>query len=114
MDWTGGFVRLEPGQSKNRGGRAFPITPALRQVLERRLEVTRRVERAQSRMVPFVFHRKGEPLRSMAKSWRSACKAAGVPGGMLHDLRRRSYRRYAIVAEADLREAGAKLAALIP
>jgi hypothetical protein len=33
---------------------------------------------------------------------------------MLHDLRRRPYRRYAVVAEADLREAGAKLAALIP
>ena len=40
VDWPGGFVRLEPGQAKNRDGRAFPITPALRQVLERRLEET--------------------------------------------------------------------------
>ena len=139
VDWSGGFVRLEPGQAKNRDGRAFPITPALRQVLERRLEETRRVERAQSRVVPFVFHRKGQPLRSMSKSWRTACKAAGIPGRLLHDLRRTAvrnleragiarsvamamvghrtesiYRRYAIVAEADLREAGAKLAALSP
>jgi len=44
VDWSGGFVRLEPGQAKDRDGRAFPITPALRQVLTRRLEETRRVE----------------------------------------------------------------------
>jgi hypothetical protein len=41
VDWPGGFVRLEPGQAKNRDGRAFPITPALRQVLERPPEETR-------------------------------------------------------------------------
>ncbi len=71
----------------------------------------------------------------MAKSWRTARKKAGLPGRLLHDLRRSAvrnleragisrsvamkltghkteavYRRYAIVSEADLREAGAKLA----
>ena len=28
VDWTGGFVRLEPGTTKNQEARAFPITPA--------------------------------------------------------------------------------------
>jgi hypothetical protein len=27
VDWNGGFVRLEPGTTKNQEGRAFPITP---------------------------------------------------------------------------------------
>ena len=30
VGWAGGFVRLEPGTTKNRDGRAFPMTPALR------------------------------------------------------------------------------------
>jgi len=72
----------------------------------------------------------------MRRSWTTACKNAGVPGRLLHDLRRSAvrnleragvsrsvamkmtghktesvYRRYAIVSESDLREAAAKLAA---
>lgn len=137
VDWAGGFVRLEPGTTKNREGRAFPITPALRAILERRLEFTRRCERAQGRIIPWVFHRKGQPVKWMKASWRTACREAGVPGRLMHDLRRTAvrnleragvsrsvamkmtghkteavYRRYAIVSEVDLKEAGAKLAAL--
>jgi integrase len=139
VDWPGGLVRLEPGTTKNREGRAFPIIPALRAILERRMDYTRRCERAQGRIIPWVFHRKGQRVKGMTKSWRTACKNAGVPGRLLHDLRRTAvrnleragvarsvamkmtghktesvYRRYAIVSEGDLREAGAKLAASRP
>ncbi len=139
VDWAGGFVRLEPGTTKNREGRAFPITPAIRVVLERRQEYTRRCERAQGRIIPLVFHRKGTAIKTMKRSWRTACEGAGAPGRLMHDLRRTAvrnleragvsrsvamkmtghktesvYRRYAIVSESDLREAGAKLAALRP
>jgi integrase len=139
VDWAGGFIRLEPGTTKNREGRAFPITPDLRAILERRLDFTRRCERAQGRIVPWVFHRKGQRVKTMSRSWRTACKNAGVPGRLLHDLRRTAvrnlerasvsrsvamkmtghktesvYRRYAIVSEGDLREAGLKLAASRP
>jgi integrase len=137
VDWNGGFVRLEPGTTKNQEGRAFPITPALRAILERRQELTRRCERAQARIIPLVFHRSGRPIHSFRRSWKEACKKAGLPGLLFHDLRRNAvrnlerasvprsvamkltghktetiYRRYAIVAEADLREAGVKLSAL--
>src|SRR5437899_4535145 len=30
VDWADGFVRLEPGMTKNREGRAFPLMPVLR------------------------------------------------------------------------------------
>jgi integrase len=139
VDWAGGFVRLEPGTTKNREGRAFPMIPALRAILERRVEHTRRCERAQGRIIPWVFHRKGQVVKTMSTAWRTACKKAGVPGRFLHDLRRTAvrnlerasvarsvamkmtghktesvYRRYAIVSEGDLREAGAKLTASRP
>jgi integrase len=136
VDWSGGFVRLEPGTTKNREGRAFPITPALRAILERRQSFTRECERAQARIIPLVLHRRGRQIRGFRRSWKEACKKAGIPGLLFHDLRRSAvrsleragiprsvamkltghktesiYRRYAIVAESDLREAGAKLAA---
>ena len=71
--------------------------------------------------------------------WITACKAAGVPGRIAHDFRRTAvrnlerrgvprsvamkitghrteavYRRYAIVSDADLREAARKLTGTIP
>jgi integrase len=138
VDWSGGFVRLEPGTTKNQEGRAFPITPPLRALLERRQELTRKCERAQARIIPLVFHRRGRPIRSFRRSWRKACEKAGVPGLLFHDLRRSAvrnmeragvprsvamkltghktesiYRRYAIVSESDLRAAGEKLTAAL-
>jgi integrase len=68
VDWPGGLVRLEPGTTKNREGRAFPIIPALRAILERRMDYARRCERAQGRIIPWVFHRKGQRVKGMTKS----------------------------------------------
>ena len=84
-----------------------------------------------------VFHRRGKPIKSFRKSWTTACEAAGCPGRIPHDFRRTAvrnleragvprsaamrmvghkteaiYRRYAIVSDADLHEASAKLARL--
>jgi len=137
VDLKNGFVRLEPGTTKNREGRVFPFTPELRILLEDRLEYTRRCERIQGRIIPWMFHRSGRPIRQMRRSWKTACKNAGLPGRLLHDLRRSAvrnlecagvsrsvamkltghktesvYRRYAIVSESDPREAAAKLAAV--
>jgi integrase len=86
--------------------------------------------------IPYVFHRKG-PIRDLYKRWREATKAAKIPDRLIHDLRRTAvrnleragvprfvamkltghkteavYRRYAIVAKADLTEGVEKLARL--
>jgi integrase len=138
VDLAGGFVRLEPGTTKNGEGRAFPLIPELHALLEHRQAITRRCERAQGRIIAHVFHRYGKPIKSLRRAWRTASKDAGRPGLLLHDLRRSAvrnleragisrsvtmkltghkteavYRRYAIVAESDLREAGTKLAATL-
>jgi len=92
VDFAGGFVQLEPGTTKNNEGRAFPLIPELRALLERRQTITRRCERAQARIIPHVFHRYGRPIKSMRRAWMAACKKAGLPGLLPHDLRRSAVR----------------------
>lgn len=139
VDFEAGMVRLEPGTTKNDEGRVFPfaVLPELEALLRRQRERTEALQRATERIVPWVFHRGGRPIRDFRGAWERACQAAGVPDRLVHDLRRTAvrnleragvprsvamkltghkteavYRRYAIVAEADLAEGVKKLAAL--
>ena len=136
VDFCAGTVRLEPGTTKNDEGRTFPFTglPALEALLRSQRTHTSVIERERGTLVPSVFHRRGKPIRSLHGAWRTACVRAGVPGRLVHDLRRTAvrnleragvsrsvamkltghktesvYRRYAIVSDADLREASRKL-----
>jgi hypothetical protein len=63
-------VRLEPGTTKTGEGRSFPMTPALRKILERRQEYAQRCEREQARIIPLVFHHKGRPVKSFKRAIR--------------------------------------------
>jgi len=137
VDFQSGWLRLEPGETKNREGRQFPLTPALRAVLERQRERTRAVEQATGTIIPWIFHRSGTPIKSFRRAWVTACTKAGVPDRIPHDFRRTAvrnleragvprstamkmvghktesiYRRYAIVDEAMLKEGAAKLQTL--
>jgi len=141
VDWQGKTVRLDPGTTKNREGRSFPFTAALESLLKDQLAEHERLKKA-DQIVPLVFHRNGETIRSLRGAWQAACKAAGVPGRIVHDFRRTAvrnferdgvprsaamamvghkteaiYRRYAIVDSGMLREAAAKIdhaAGIIP
>jgi integrase len=42
--------------------------------------------------IPYVFHRKGRPIRDLYKRWREATKAAKIPDRLIHDLRRTAVR----------------------
>ena len=139
VDFTAGVVRLEPGSTKNDEGRTFPfaVLPALADVLQRQREYTDTVQRDKGAIIPWVFHRDGLVIKDFRRVWAEACTVAGVPGRLVHDLRRTAvrnleragvsrstamkltghkteavYRRYAIVSEADLSEGVAKLAVL--
>jgi integrase len=95
------------------------------------------VQARTDRIIPNVFHRDGGPIKSFRGAWFTACAAVGVPGRIFHDLRRTAvrnleragvprsvamkltrhkteavYRRYAIVSDADLRDAADRLAAI--
>jgi len=133
VDWNGRVVRLDPGTTKNREGRSFPFTAALESLLKGQFEEHKRL-RGEGTYVALVFHRRGKRIRSLRGAWISACKAAGLPGRILHDFRRTAvrnleragvprstamamvghktesiYRRYAIVDAGALREAAARL-----
>jgi integrase len=100
--------------------------------------VTDEAQRTAGRIIPWVFHRAGRPIRDFRTTWANACKLAGVPGRIPHDFRRTAvrnleragvsrsvamkmsghktesvYHRYAIVSEGDLRDAAKKLGALV-
>jgi integrase len=157
VDFTVGWLRLEPEETKNRDGRQFPLVPELRLLLEAQRARVEAIQKKTKRIIPWVFCRDdGAPVGDFKKSWATACIKAGffrvvpvgepkegepqktrkVPTKIFHDTRRSAvrsleragvprsaamrmtghrteavYRRYAIVDERMLREAGEKIAA---
>jgi integrase len=89
VDFQAGFFRLEPGTTKNDEARIFRFTKELRIVLESQ-KAKADALRKDGIICPWVFRRKGKPIRECKRSWKSACKAAGVPGRIVHDFRRRT------------------------
>jgi integrase len=137
LDLKAGWLRLEPGETKNNEGRNFPLTPMLRAALEQQAQKTRALELAKGVIIPWLFHRNGKPITSFRGAWKKACKAAGVPGKIPHDFRRTAvrnleragvprsaamklvghrtmsiYSRYAIADEGMLRDAALRLGRL--
>ena len=37
---------------------------------------------------PFLIQHEGKPIFDFEKSWKSACRTAGIPNALYHDLRR--------------------------
>jgi integrase len=131
-----GWLRLEPGETKNGEGRNFPLTPDLVEVLKEQLEKTRGLEQKVGQIIPWLFHRSGNRIRDYRGAWAAACKGAGVPKRIPHDFRRTAvrnleragvprsaamamvghrtesiYRRYAIADAAMPKQGAVKLAA---
>ena len=94
VDFRAGVVCLERYTTKNDDGREFPFGayPALRDLLQRQYELTRRLEKTRGEIIATVFHRNGQPIGSFYGAWRSACAKAGYPGRIPHDLRRTAVR----------------------
>jgi integrase len=142
VDLATGTLRLDAGATKNREGRIAYLTPELRALLAEQLGRVEVLQRQLGRVIPFVFphlagpHR-GERVADFRKAWRQACKRAGLPGLLVHDLRRSAvrnmeragvprsvamkitghktesvYRRYAIVSDVDLQDAATRIGTL--
>lgn len=133
VDWRGRCVRLDAHTTKNDEGRVLPFTADIETFLTEQLAIYRRLA-ANDTICPFVFHRNGERIVNFRAAWKNACRAAGCPGALVHDMRRSAvrtferagvprsvamsivahktesiYRRFAIVDEAMQREAAARL-----
>jgi integrase len=120
---VGGTVRLRSEHSKNKHAYQLRLKGAL-------LEVFRHAWENRTPECSYIFHKSGEPIGEFRKSWKTACKAAGLQGLLVHDFRRSCARnlvragvpervamevtghktrsmfdRYNIVAESDLESA---------
>jgi integrase len=136
VDLVAGWLRLEPGETKSREGRQFPLKGRLLKLLRDHQQATKRLEKKLRRVIPWVFYRDAQQHNpaTVRSAWERAVRDAGLPGRLLHDFRRTAvrnleragvsrsaamamvghrteaiYRRYAIVAEGDLQDAAAKL-----
>jgi integrase len=114
----------------------------LRELLTAQRKQVNEVERHLGQVIPWVFVwtdsmrrcMPGTPIRSFRKSWRTACREAGLPGRVPHDMRRSAVKsmvergvpervamelaghrtrsvfdRYHIVSQTDLVNAAARL-----
>jgi len=143
VDFHAGDVRLDVGTTKNGDARMFPMTAPLRHLLEAQ-HVKHEALKKAGQICPLVFWRmvaetrggekKPKPIGSFKRAWHLACRAAGVPGKKLHDLRRTAirnldragvsrtvgmelvghrteeiYNRYNITSDSDRRDAARKL-----
>ena len=148
VDFHAGEVRLDAGTTKNGEGRVFPLTQRLRTMLQAQDAEREKLKKA-GHIWPLLFFRmvaKGrggkkepKPITAFGKAWKNACKTAGCPGRIPHDLRRTAVRnlvragipervammmtghktrsvfeRYNIVSGGDLKDAALKLDACAP
>lgn len=136
VDLHRGTLRLQPGRTKNKEGRLVYLPAEALAVLQEQERATRKVERKLQRVIPWVFHYRGERFTSYYKGWYGACERAGFEKGQFrpHDFRRTAARaytragigeqvvmkitghktramfdRYNITAERDLAEAAARV-----
>lgn len=86
--WT---IRLEAKNAKTRKARKLAIDGELKAILQRRIEARKR-----SPHCPFIFHRRGKAVGDFRKTWRRACEAVGLVGGLKgyipYDCRRTAIR----------------------
>lgn len=103
VDFDAGEIRL--WYSKNGNARVFPmdVSPDLRGLLKAVLEAqtakrTDVVGEKMAAVTPLVFarwlkkKRKFRRITEFRKAWESACRKAGCPGMLFHDLRRSAAR----------------------
>jgi integrase len=89
IDFDGGWIVLEPGTTKNDLGRRFPMTSELRSLLEEQRRFVSALEWKFSKKITYVFvHEDGQQIKSIRRSWKSACQKAGLAHILIHDLRR--------------------------
>jgi integrase len=88
--WT---IRLNPGATKNRKGRTIDVSEneALREILDARWAEHEALQKG-GKIVPWVFTRRGKRILNIRHAWENACRYAGYPGRLLHDLRRSAVR----------------------
>jgi integrase len=128
VDSDGGAIRLPGSQTKNKKPRTLPIYGDMRRWLEHQRAA------CPADCVWVFYGERNHPVDNHLNGWTEACKRAGLPDLLFHDLRRSAVRnmkragvqdkvameitghrtrsvfdRYNIVDETDVRGAGERL-----
>jgi integrase len=92
VDWERRSVWLR--DSKTREPRVFPFKYHLRleEVLRRQRRWVAEWERLEGALCVAVFPWRGRPMQKLRRSWKNACRAAGLPDRLVHDFRRTAVR----------------------
>jgi integrase len=108
VDLDRGTLVLDPGSTKNDEGRIVYMPPNVKAAVAAQLARVDALQRKLRRIVPWVFpnlrgahepnpgRRRipvvGERRGDFRKAWASACRKAGLPGMLRHDMRRSAVR----------------------
>jgi|SRR5215469_122082 len=65
-----------------------------RGTIAERLFVEWTMQRSTERLIPFVFHRNGRPIKDFRGAWDRAFEVAGVERKLFHDFRRTAITNY--------------------
>lgn len=128
VDIAGHSLRLDAGTTKNDDGREVALSPTVLTLLQECIRGKAPDDH--------VFTRAGRPVKDFRTAWGKLTTAAGVPGLLLHDLRRSAARnlrnagvpegvimkiggwrtrsvfeRYSIIVQSDIQDAMGKLEA---
>ncbi len=89
IDLKAGWLRLEPGMTKNGKGRLIPLIEEIRDALQRWKNHTLFYYPA----CPWIVHFRGKRMQRVQKKlWDKICDRVGLPGKLFHDLRRTAIR----------------------
>ncbi len=89
VDFEADVIVLEKGKTKTDDPRTIPILPGDHRNLLLALSEDHKANWPES---PWVFSRCGEQIKDFRGAWKDACIRAGVPGLLVHDLRRTAVR----------------------
>jgi len=108
VDLDRGTLALDPGSTKNDEGRIVYMPADVKAAVAAQLARVDGLQRKLQRIVPWVFpHLRGarepnpgrrrvpvlgERRGDFTKAWTTACRKAGVPGMLRHDMRRSAVR----------------------
>jgi integrase len=90
VDLENGIVRLETGETKNNEARTVYLDDELKQVFFEQWET----RGDGKKLLPYVFSNADgtDKIKRFDKSWKTACKDAGIGKRLFHDFRRTAVR----------------------